>query len=83
MSFRALSISLLLHFFVANYVGDCYHCVQFSARLYKEEIVGFPDDVEAEVPVMRECKMDETMADVGTSEGSMFEIVLSGDSATA
>lgn len=28
--------------------------------------------------MMRECKMDETMAEVGTSEGSKFEIVLCG-----
>lgn len=46
-------------------------------RLYKED--SSSDIADVEVPVMRECKMDETMADVGTSDGSKFEIIFCED----
>lgn len=48
-------------------------------RLYKEDVDSSSDAKDVEVPVMRECKTDETMTDVGTSDGSKFEIIFCED----
>lgn len=53
---------------------------RFSARLYKETAESSQGG-NSGMPVLKECKMEDTMTDLETSEGDKFEIVLREDDA--